>query len=216
MLNIIVAHCENIILEMMARALHRKNNVLVIGTSCTGQEAIRLTKKLKPNVLLLDENFNDMKVVDILRKSNDEKIVSKIGVMSSVLEKIYITELFSSGVTGYVHKGDTIENLFQAIITISSGNKFLSPKAALLFIQNLPDNQINLTISNNFRSLTPKELEIVKKVAEGYSSKKIAEILFLSKKTVDNHRYSIMDKLGCNNVAELVKYAIKHQIINTE
>jgi DNA-binding NarL/FixJ family response regulator len=130
----------------------------------------------------------------------------------------YIAEAFQAGASGYVVKESASERLLQGLESVSRGDYFLDSSVSHAVVENLmnsPLKEAKITDAD-YDTLTPREQEIMRLLAEGLSSKKVAEKLFISPKTVENHRSNIMNKLGLHNTIELIRYAAKLGLIDVD
>lgn len=188
----------------------------VIGESGDGREALEKIEKLKPDVVILDISLPSMTGVEISRQIRKYHPEIKIIILSQHDNDDYVEHLMQYGVHGYILKENTAIDLLRAIDEVKKDNIYLSPQITkkivnsfMLYRRNSTEPQEQITAR-----LTPRELEIVKLIAEGKSSKQISSILFISGKTVNAHRTNIMKKLDVNKVTDLVIYAIKKGLVN--
>ncbi len=208
MIKILLADDHAIVCEGFRSLLANEPGMEVIAEADNGRKAVELAKKLQPDLVVMDISMPDLNGIEatrrIMRDNPDAKIIS----LSMHNDKRYITEMLKAGARGYLLKKGAFQELVAAIRVVMEGRIYLSPDITGIvvedYLKNVPDNDTSI------RSLlTDRELEILQLVAEGKSMKEIAFLLGLSVKTVSNHRQNIMEKLKIDNIASLVKYAIR-------
>ena len=180
----------------------------VIGEASDGLELLSLLKMITPNMVILDISMPKMRGFEAAREIKSIYPHIKILILSMHKEKEYLYHAFSAGASGYLLKEDTDTELFTAIKTIQRDDVYVSP----LLQKELTNDLIALSGGSGKlpeEPLSTREREVLKLIAEGKSSKKIAELLFISTRTVEHHRASIMKKLNLKQIADLVKYAIR-------
>lgn len=195
--------------------LTREPGIKVVGEASNGHETLKIVEITRPEILLLDiamPKLNGIEVSKRIRK-NFPKI--KIIILSMHDNQEYIYELFSCGIYAYLLKEVLATDLITAIKAVHNGEYYMSPSISkkvikgYLFMKEGKDSYNPLSKTN----LTSKEREILQLIAEGYSSREIAKLINTSAKTVDTHRNNLMKKLEIHRKSELIKYAIKHGII---
>jgi DNA-binding NarL/FixJ family response regulator len=190
----------------------------VVGEAGNGREACRMVKNLKPDLVLVDLSLPDQGGIELTE--NILKISAKIRIMIvSMHSKVdYIVKAFQAGATGYVVKESASEKLLQGIDTVLKGDYFMDAHISQKVIRRLAGIQNGeVTITDAaYGTLTPREQEVLTLVAEGFTTNKISEKLFISHKTVENHRSSIMRKLDLRNSIEVVRYAAKLGLIDID
>lgn len=190
----------------------------IVGEAGTGQNGLQLVKELKPDLVLLDMALPDIKglvlIGDIL------KVSSKIRVMVvSMHSKIdYIVKSFQCGAMGYLIKDSAADKLLEGIEYVLKGHYFMDTSVSHKVINKLiglPEKQIAVT-GSTYDLLTAREQEVMVLLAEGLSTSRIADRLFISPKTVENHRHNIMRKLEVHSIVELTRYAAKLGLIDID
>lgn len=188
--------------------LERQSNVEVVGEAADGRSAMRLASELSPDLVLMDIGMPDLNGVDATREIAAEGSGTKVIALSMHIERRYVTDILRAGASGYVLKDSAATELGKAISAVLAGRVYLSPRVSELlvedYVRRLPNED-----DESCDRLTAKEREVLQLLAEGKTSKEIANALFQSPKTVESHRGSIMAKLGLRSVAELTKYAIR-------
>jgi len=187
----------------------------IIGESGDGREALEKIEMHKPDVVILDISLPSMTGVEVsrqLRKFNPE---IKIIILTQHNNDEYIDHLMQFGVHGYILKENTSVDLLRAISEVLKNNIYLSPEVTKKMVNNyiINNHQKNHSAENMTIKLSPRELEIVKLIAEGKSNNQISSMLFISAKTVNVHRSNIMKKLDIKKVTDIVIYAMKKGLI---
>jgi DNA-binding NarL/FixJ family response regulator len=185
----------------------------VCGEAKTGREAVQLAEQLKPDVIILDISMPDLNGVEAakrIRKASGAEIL----ILSMHYSEQLIREIVDAGVRGYIVKSDSDRDLVIAVETLARHKPFFTPHATEVILGNFnsggPAAPLPELVSDR---LTSREREIVQLLAEGKSSKEVASSLGISVKTAETHRANIMRKLELHSVSELVRYAVRNQII---
>lgn len=190
----------------------------VVGEAGNGGEALQLAKKLRPDLALVDMSLPDQSGVDLTRELLKISPKTRIMIVSMHSKVDYIVKAFQAGATGYVVKESASEKLLQGIDTVFKGDYFMDAHISQKVVRKLmgiQDGQTKIT-DTAYGALTPREQEIMILVAEGLTTKEISEKLFISQKTVENHRSSIMRKLDLHNTIEVARYAAKLGLIDID
>ncbi|MBW2593473.1 MAG: response regulator transcription factor [Deltaproteobacteria bacterium] len=185
----------------------------MIGEARDGLELLSLVKKLLPDMVILDISMPKIRGIEATReiKIIDAKI--KVLILTMHKSREYLFHAISAGAEGYLLKEDADSELFSAIDNIRRGKAYISP---ILNVE-LADNFIRMCRGDHKQpaeTLTSREREVLKLIAEGQTNKKIADLLFISIRTVENHRANIMRKLRFKNTSDIVKYAIRKKYIS--
>lgn len=204
--------------EGLKTIIERDTRFDVVDEAGTGQEGIEKALKIKPDIILLDISLPDESGIKVARKLRKLQLDSHILIISMHCKIDYIVEAFQAGAKGYVVKESASERLLFAMETVSSGEYFLDSTISQEVIEKLMKSPIKETKINDseYALLTAREQEITRLLAEGKSTKGIADQLCISPKTVENHRANIMKKLGIHNKMELIKYAARLGLIDVD
>jgi DNA-binding NarL/FixJ family response regulator len=204
--------------EGLKAIIERASRFEVIGEAGNGREGLQLTKKLKPDMIIVDISLPDRSGIQLTREIRTLLSTTRILIVSMHSKIDYIAEAFQAGATGYVVKESASERLLQGLESVANGDYFLDSSVSHAVVENLmksPLKEAKITDAD-YDTLTPREQEVLRLLAEGLSSKKVAEKLFISPKTVENHRSNIMNKLGLHNTIELIRYAAKLGLIDVD
>jgi DNA-binding NarL/FixJ family response regulator len=180
----------------------------VVAEAENGRAAVKLTRRLRPDVIVMDINMPDLNGIDASRQIVAEFPGTKIIVFSMHTDHQFVAGALKAGVSGYLQKDSAFEELEQAIRVVASNQTYLSPSIAGDVVKGYVDKMMT-DESADPALLTEREREVVQLYAEGHATKQIAERLNLSVKTVETHRRHIMQKLNITSIAELTKFAIR-------
>jgi len=214
-IKVAVADDHGLMRQGIISMLQSDESIEVVGNVDSGEGAINMANEFSPDIFLMDIVMKGMTGIEATRwiKENNPKI--KIILISSEVNKDYITAGIKSGIDGYLPKDTDKDTLVRAIHSAMKGEKFFSPEITALVFQDfyLKEKDGKGLPTKKTLELTRREEEVLVLIAHGKSLKEIAEELFISVKTVESHKMHIQDKLGLSNAAQLVKYAIEHGVI---
>ncbi|MGD8769031.1 MAG: response regulator transcription factor [Desulfobacterales bacterium] len=190
----------------------------IVGEAGTGNNGLQMVKEFKPDLVLLDMALPDIKglvlIGDILKVSSKIRIL----VVSMHSKIDYIVKSFQSGAKGYLIKDSAADKLLEGIEYVLKGHYFMDTSVSQKVINKLiglPEKKIAVT-GSSYDLLTAREQEVMVLLAEGLSTSRIADKLFISPKTVENHRHNIMRKLNLHSIVELTRYAAKLGLIDID
>lgn len=181
-------------------------NVAVVGEAENGAHAMEMIEQCKPDLLLVDINLPDINGLVLTRQLRERHPLLQVLVLSMHDSKEYVSESLRAGASGYVLKNSPSREIVAAIEAIANGGTFYSAEIA----------QKLLLDDGSSSELTPRESEVLYKMAQGMNNKEMARELNISVRTVETHRLSIRRKLKIDKPAALVKYAIEHGIISSQ
>jgi DNA-binding NarL/FixJ family response regulator len=186
----------------------------VCGEADTGREAVSKAEELRPDVLILDVSLPELNGVEVARRIRKAFPSIEILILSMHYSDQLIRDILEAGGRGYVLKSDSERDLVFAVETLANHKPFLTPYATELILNDFVADDGRKEASEFVRNrLTPREREIVQLLAEGKSSKEVAAALSISVKTAETHRANLMRKLQLHTVSELVRYAVRNQIV---
>jgi len=186
----------------------------VVGEAGDGREALDHVAKLRPNVVLMDIAMPGLNGLEAARRLVKDQPQVRVVMLSMHSDESHVLQALRAGASGYVLKGSAPRELEMAIEAVARGEIFLSPAISKHVIDvylNRAEGQ-----ANSLDLLTPRQREILQLIAEGKSSKQIAQLLEASVKTIESHRASLMERLDIHDVAGLVRYAIRHGLVSPE
>jgi two-component system response regulator NreC len=213
---ILIAEDHTIMREGLRALLNSDPEFEVVGEAEDGLEAVKAVQRLKPDLVIMDLSMPKMNGVGAIREIKRASPQTKIVVLTVHRNEEYILASFQAGSDGYVLKYASHEELVSAIRTVSKGQPYLSPAVSAVVLEAYLESQRGIEGRSPCRSLTPRETELLKLVAEGYKNKQIAELLGISVKTVERHRANLMKKLDLHSGPALTAFAVEAGLICTE
>jgi len=189
----------------------------VVGEAGNGKEALALAKALKPDLVLLDLSLPDQSGVEVTREIRTRLPDTRIIIVSMHSKVDLITKAFQAGATGYVVKESATQKLVECLKAVSNGEYFLDTSLSQKVVSKLVNSSARASnLDSRYQSLTRREQEVLRLLVEGLSAKEVADKLFISSKTVENHRTNIMNKLDIHSTMALVRYAAKLGLIDLD
>jgi DNA-binding NarL/FixJ family response regulator len=208
---VVVADDHTIVRQGLVGILRASEEVEVVGEAADGIEAVEQALKLKPDVVVLDVSMPHLNGIEAARRIHEALQGARILVLTMHEDEEYVLQMVRAGASGYLLKETAASELLAAIRELKRGKTHFGAHAARALAEAyqrdepIPDDP--------YGRLTNREREIFQLVVEGKTNREIAEQLFISAKTVDNHRTRLMEKLGLHSTAELVRYAAKHKLL---
>jgi DNA-binding NarL/FixJ family response regulator len=209
---IVIAEDQTLVREGLQSLIAAENDYQVVGEAEDGLQAIRSVKRLKPDLVLIDLAMPKLSGISAIKEIKRLEPGIKIIALTFHTSDEYILAAFDAGADGYCLKSDTYIELITAIRSVLHGKKYLSPEISDKILEGFLETKKEFT-ATTWDNLTPREIEVLKLVGEGYSSPKIAKLLGISPKTADKHRANIMKKLDMHNAAALTAYAIERGLV---
>lgn len=216
-IRILLADDHAILRAGLVRLLGEEKDIEVVGEAENGREAVQKVQELHPDIVLMDIGMPVMNGMEATKQIKKRDADVKVLVLTMHDNEEYLFQVLQAGAAGYVLKKAADSDLVNAIHVVSRGDCFLYPSAAKMVVENYLDKlKHGQEPTSSFDTLTDREREILKLVAEGHTNREIAETLFISVKTVETHKANIMEKLNLHKRAELVKYAIKKGLLQVD
>jgi len=212
--SILIADDHRVVMEGIKSALREYPEFEVVGRALNGREAVKLVKQLMPDIVIMDISMPDLNGVDAalqIKKFNPNIAVI---IFSMYSNKEYVVDLFKAGVSAYVLKEDPMTELILAIKAAMGGGTYFSTMVQNVLLNHMKALEVGKRNTRDaFEDLSLREREVFQLLVEGTSIKDTAKKLDVSPKTVETHKYNIMEKLNVRTVSELTKIAIKKKII---
>ncbi len=215
-IRVLIADDHALVREGVRMILALHEDIEVVGEAANGSEAIEQVDKLSPDVVLMDIAMPGLGGLEAMLEIRQLKPETRVLVLTQYDNTEYIYRFLKSGAAGYVLKKAAGNDLVAAIRAVYQGKSFVDPSIADKVIKGFlerPDVKEDEIV---YESLSDREKQVLKLIAEGYTAQQIADILHLSIKTIMTHRTNLMDKLGFHNRAELIKYAIRKGLVRVD
>ncbi|MEN8127554.1 MAG: response regulator transcription factor [Planctomycetota bacterium] len=199
---------HEIMREGISALLRRYSEFEVVGQASDGRQALEMVSQLNPDIVIMDVGMPNLNGVDATKQLLSLDPGLKVMALSTHSDGSVVAKMIKAGASGYILKESAFEELIEGLNTLLDGRTFLCNKISKVVFSEYVGLVTNPK-SMSGDGLTNREREVLQLVAEGHTTKEIAEILKLSTKTIDSHREHIMEKLGIRNIAGLTKYAIR-------
>ena len=213
---IVIAEDHTILREGLKALLSSSPEFDIVGEAGDGREAIRCVEKYKPDLILTDLSMPRMNGMEAIGEIKKRSPKTKILALTIHKAEEYILTTLKAGADGYLLKDSTHAELVMAVKKVLSGKHFISPEISEKVIEGYLEGRKALKTQTPWETLTHREREILKLIAEGFKNKEIADDLCISVKTVEKHRSNLMEKLNLHNVQALTAFAIEHGMVTRE
>ncbi len=215
-IRVLIADDHAIVREGLRYILEANADIQVVGEAADGRQAVAEAKKVKPRIVVMDIAMPELNGIEATRQLLEELPSVKIIVLSMHYSTEHIFQALQAGAKGFLIKESAGKELIRAVRAVYAGQRYLSQKVDEILIEDYLMQRKNIKSPSPLESLSPREREILQLVAEGKTSAAIADILFLSSKTVETYRSRLMQKLGLKDVAGLIKFAIAQGLTGLE
>ncbi|OQX72312.1 MAG: hypothetical protein B6D61_14115 [Bacteroidetes bacterium 4484_249] len=213
-IKVLITDDHQIIIDGLKSLLEDKEQIEVIAEASNGKEALDILNLLQVDVVLMDIDMPVMNGIEATKQIKAEYPETKVIILSMYKESGLIKTLIQIGADGYLLKNSDKDELVDAITRVASGQQYFSPDVTMSLLNKTSEKQSQFQPDKRVSELTQREIEILKLITEGLSNKEIGDKLFISHRTVDSHRTNLMKKIGVNNIAGLIRFAIKTGFVN--
>ncbi len=218
-IRILIADDHSVVRSGIRMVLQSSPEFTVIAEAEDGEEAVELAAKHKPDVVVMDISMPQLNGIEATAKMKQTDPEIKVIILTVHADEEYVFQILRAGASGYVLKSAGKKEIFAAVRSAVSGERFFSPGISNLIIDGFinrakePPPQPILSGGSGKQQLTKREIEVLEYIAQGYTNRKIADTLFLSVRTVNTHRTNLMQKLDIHDTARLVRYAIETGLV---
>jgi len=213
---IFIAEDQTIVRDGLRALLSSNPNFEVVGEAEDGREVIRNVEECNPDLILMDLSMPRMNGMEAIKEVKKLLPDTKILVLTIHKTEEYILPVLKAGADGYILKNDTQEELMAAIKSVLEGKSYLSPGVSQKVIEGYVEGSKTVKTKSSWDTLTQREREILKLIAEGHKNREIADDLCISIKTVVKHRANLMEKLDLHNISALTTFAIDKGLVTRE
>ena len=208
-IRVLLADDHTIVRQGLKLILSAQPDLEVIGEAANGREAIDLAQKLHPDIVVMDVAMPEVNGIEATRRMVQNEPRLKVLVLSMHKEAVYVREILRAGARGYILKDAIDTELLNAVRSVARGDGYVSPAVSGALLSDYRKN-----VTDPLDLLSNREREVLQLIAEGKTNKEIATRLNLSVYTIDSHRGKIMEKLNLHSTGELVRFAMKHGVVD--
>jgi DNA-binding NarL/FixJ family response regulator len=215
-ITVLLADDHTVVRQGLRALLEAEEDMTVVGEAENGRQAVQMAKRLQPEVVVMDIAMPQLNGLEATRQISKESPKSHVLILSSYSDDEYVQQLTDAGASGYLVKQTAATDLVAAIREARKGNAFFSPAISKRLLDHYRSSVNRPPDQKKAPKLTPREMEVLQLIAEGFANKQIAGELFISIKTVEKHRQQLMHKLDIHDVAGLTRYAISKGVIENK
>ena len=210
-LRVLIADDHQLIIDGLSQILRTEKSIGTISSAINGRKALDMVLSGEVDCVIMDINMPELNGLEATKLIKKEKPFIRVIVVSMLCDASIVSKMLKAGADAFINKDTGKEELLKAIAKVMNGEKYISPEISNNLFVHLNDRNVNT--NHDDKHLSPREIEIVRYIAEGLTNIEIAANLFLSTSTVDTHRKNVLAKLQLKNTAALVKYAAQHKLL---
>lgn len=210
MVSILIADDHDIIREGIKSILRGQKDYKIVDEAVNGEEVLQKIQKFKPDILLLDIAMPKRSGLDVLEQISYISPKTKVIMVTVHRTNIYVSKAFKLGVKGYLHKENVVEELIPALRSLTREEVYISPKVSQYMVEKVAGEKDGRPQEE---LMTERENDVLRLLVEGKTAKEIAEVLFISPRTVENYKNNLLKKLGLHKTSDLIKYVIQRKIV---
>ena len=211
--DIVIAEDHTILRDSLQSLLEMQDDFTVVGLAAHGLEAVQCADAFQPDIILMDISMPKMDGLSAIREIKQRHPEIKILTLTVHRDEEYILAAFKAGADGYCLKDAHFDEVLNAIRIVLSGKSYMSPEVSEKVLEGYLEGRKTLKTGSSWNSLTQREKEVLKLIAEGHKNAEIADFLCISVKTVNKHRSNLMQKLDLHNASALTAYAIEKGLV---
>ena len=215
-IKILLADDHTIVRQGLARLLEDQPNMKIVGEAVNGQMAVKKALEVKPNIIIMDIAMPVMNGIEAAKRIRKHLPEAKILILSMYSHEYYIHELLEAGISGYLLKDSSGRDIIKAIHAAMKNETFLSPSISKLVVDSYLSPRKGSDRENRFKQLSNREREVFQLIAEGRTTRQIADMLYISISTVKSHKAKIMEKLGIYTPVQLVHFALQLGLVDPD
>ena len=208
-IKIVIADDHALVRQGFHMILAAEPDMEIVGEAANGRDTVALAEKLKPDVVVMDVAMPELNGIEATRRLAESSPRTRVLALSMHKDSVYVREILRAGARGYLLKDAFDHDLVAAVRAVARGQGYLSPSVSEAVLSDYRKH-----VSDPLDLLTSREREILQMLAEGKTNKDIATVLELSVYTVDAHRGRVMEKLNLHSIGELVRFAVRHGLID--
>jgi DNA-binding NarL/FixJ family response regulator len=213
MIRVVLVDDHHLVRQGIRALLEREHDIEVVGEAADGREAVELVERMAPDVLVLDIAMPRLNGIQALDRVRGLAVATQVVILSLYSDEATVRRALQSGARGYLLKRSVTEELLLAIRAAHRGGIYLSPSISQSLVANSLKGGADAEPDSPFDQLTPREREVLQLVTEGRTNAAIAELLQVSVRTVEKHRFNLMAKLNVHDLPGLVRTALQHRLV---
>jgi two-component system, NarL family, response regulator NreC len=210
-MRILIVDDHGVLRAGLRALLNAEPDLQVVGEAADGQTGLHLATELSPDLVLMDITMPGMSGIQVTRQLKETLPSTRVLILTLHEDESLLREAIRAGASGYILKQAVEAELISAIRAVGRGDLYIHPAMTRALLKDV--SPLLVPEENPTEPLSPRELEVLRLVAQGHTNRQIAEMLHLSVRTVESHRANLMDKLGLSSPAQLVRYAIEHGLL---
>jgi DNA-binding NarL/FixJ family response regulator len=213
MIKILIVDDHRVVIEGIKSALREDPEFEVVGETVDGLRALELVRSLNPDIVIMDISMPNLNGIEATKRIKKERPWIGVVIFTMYSNKEFVIDLFKAGISAYILKDDPLTDLVFAIKAVKGGGTYFSTMAPSVLLNHMKELEEGTAVKDYYFRLSQREKEVFRLLAEGKSIREIAAILFISPKTVESHKYNIMEKLHVRSIIDLTKMAIRKNLI---
>ena len=210
---VVIVEDHQLFRDGLKAMLSKRGDIDIVGEAEDGIEALKTLRKLQPDMVLLDLSMPKLSGISILKEMKRELADTRFLLLTIHESDQHVLEAFAAGADGYCIKDSSRAELMLAVDSVLAGKTYISPGISDQVMEGFLSSRKKLKTQTRWETLTQREREVLKLLAEGYTNKEIGDFLHISVKTVEKHRANLIGKLDLHNVAQLTAYAIENSLV---
>lgn len=216
MLQVILAEDHNIVRNGIKMLLEADNDITITGEAVNGQQVLNMVSSgLTADIVLADINMPELDGITLIKQLKSLSPQTRVVILSMLDNEQYVTQAFAEGAYGYLLKNVSADELLFSLKHVSTGGKYLCAELAIRMLEKVMQNTVSpLAVSSPRVDFSSREIEILHLIAEGLTNNEMSDKLYISKRTIEGHRQSLIEKTGSKNTAALIKYAVLSGIVH--
>ena len=211
-IRVLVADDHTLLREGLVALLNRSGECAVVAEAADGMAAVEAAVRTRPDVAVVDISMPRLNGMEVVRRLAHDCPDTRVLVVTMHAEEEYVLHVVRAGAAGFLLKDSAGSELLAAVKSLASGHGYFGPHAAKVLATQM--QQPKAQLDDPYRGLTPREREVFHLIVEGLTTKEIARKLEISGKTAENHRTRVLEKLDARNTAELIRYAVRHGLMD--
>jgi len=211
MINVMIAESQALMLHSLVALIRSFGNVAISGIATNGEELLKNLERTKPDIIILDISKPGLNGIEVTRVIDEKMPWVKVISLSKNNHPLFIKEMLKLGARGFLSKNCSVEELYEGIQRVYNGKTYFCSICSKVMLRDYAEEPDGSKV--DFRKISPREIEIIGYLSEGYTTREISAKLFISDKTVERHKSNLLKKMQLRNTAQLVKVAMENGLL---